>query len=108
MSTKRLKITVQPVKEQFFKEMDDLLAAQHNVVFPVVFSTEGVGVWGPEALGAPGTMATPALAACIPSSHTAPPSSGTPTHPRKQREEQSELFQLTRESEVRRGSALPQ
>lgn len=36
---------------QFYTEMDDLLEGQHNVVFPVVGTSEGLEVHRPEAVG---------------------------------------------------------
>ncbi|XP_030285167.1 uncharacterized protein LOC115588612 isoform X2 [Sparus aurata] len=57
---------------KFFEEMDDLLAGQHDVVFPVVGTSAGLDIRRPEVLGPSAVTAPPAEAASCSSTHTAP------------------------------------
>ncbi|KAF1376245.1 hypothetical protein PFLUV_G00208830 [Perca fluviatilis] len=62
---------------QFFGEMDGLLGAQHDVVFPVVGTTEGLDVRRPEALVATTSQSTATTSHSTATSHTSTPSSPT-------------------------------
>ncbi|KAF1389920.1 hypothetical protein PFLUV_G00052580 [Perca fluviatilis] len=71
-----------PMHFQFFPEMDDLLGAQHDVVFPVVGTTEGLDVRRQEAVvrsetaTASTSVATTSRTTAT-TSHTSTPSSPT-------------------------------
>lgn len=79
------------IRFQFFEEMDDLLAEQHDVVFPVVGTSAGLDVRRPEVLGPSAVTAPPAEAASCSSTHTAP----THTRPHKRRREQDDVLQFS-------------
>ncbi|KAJ3610767.1 hypothetical protein NHX12_022858 [Muraenolepis orangiensis] len=95
-SYKRLKDNInstgkETMRFQFYAEMDSLLGAQHDIVVPVVgTSEEGLEVRRPEALGQ-----------CRSVSALSPPRTptATPTPPRKRRKVEDEMMQLLRESE---------
>ncbi|KAJ3599416.1 hypothetical protein NHX12_033379 [Muraenolepis orangiensis] len=87
---------------QFYVEMDDLLGAQQDIVFPVVGKSERQEVLRPEALGQcrSGTaLNTDSLSA--PSSASSPPGTppATPRPPRKRRKVDDDVMQFLRESE---------
>ncbi|XP_028302148.1 uncharacterized protein LOC114463086 isoform X3 [Gouania willdenowi] len=80
------------IRFRFFPEMDELLAGQHDVVFPVFGSSVRLNVrpevlW-PSVVGGSLTEAGPAS-----STHTAP------TRPHKRRRGQDDVLQFLRESE---------
>ena len=83
------------IRFQFLEEMDDFLAGQHDVVFPVVGTSAGLDIRRPEVLGPSAVTAPPAEAASCSSTHTAP----THTRPHKRRREQDDVLQFLRESE---------
>ena len=87
------------IRFQFFKEMDDLLGGQHDVVFPVVGTSAGLSIRRPEVLGRSGVTAPLAEAASCSSIHTAPTPCTTPTQPLKRRRVQDDILQFLRESE---------
>ncbi|KAJ8271415.1 hypothetical protein COCON_G00102740 [Conger conger] len=66
---------------QFFSEMDDLLGSQHDVVFPVVGTSEGLEVRRPEALGHCSSVAAFAATASSPPATPNPRATATPTPP---------------------------
>ena len=100
-----------PMCFQFYKEMDDLLGAQHDVVYPVVGTVEGLDVRRPEALVHSETASTSAATTSqttatisqtttsTASISTPPETPTTPKRPRKwQRDD--DILTFLREAEV--------
>lgn len=78
---------------QFFTEMDELLAGQHDIVFPVVGTSAGLQIRRPEVLGPESASASASASAPSPSPSSAP--SSTP----KRRRGQEDVLQFLRGSE---------